>query len=82
MAPVNGQPFLYFLLRYLESQSCSRVILSLGYRHEVVTAWIAEQDFSFEITWVVENEPLGTGGGILLALDRLLSRRRRYSPNL
>ena len=71
MAPVNGRPFLYYLFRYLETQSCSRVILSLGYRHEVVKEWIAEQDFSFEINWVVETEPLGTGGGILLAMEKL-----------
>jgi len=68
MAPVNGQPFLHYLLKYLEAQGCTKVILSLGYRHEVVIDWLKEQSFPFAIDWVIEQEPLGTGGGIKLAL--------------
>lgn len=68
MAPINGQPFLYYLLQYLETQGCTKLILSLGYRHEVVTDWIRQQSCSFKVDWVIEQEPLGTGGGIRLAL--------------
>ena len=35
MAPVNGRPFLHYLFSYLAAQGCTRVILSLGYKHEV-----------------------------------------------
>lgn len=68
MAPVNEQPFLHYIFKYLERQKCSRVILSLGYKHEYVTDWIAQYNFPFEINTVVENAPLGTGGGIQLAM--------------
>lgn len=68
MAPVNGRPFLYYLLRYLETQGCTKLILSLGYRHEAVTDWLKGQSLPFKIDWVIEQEPLGTGGGIRLAL--------------
>lgn len=68
MAPVNGKPFLAYLFRYLEQQGCTRVILSLGYKHDAVTAWLSENTFPFSIDFVVEQEPLGTGGGIQLAL--------------
>lgn len=72
MAPVNGRPFLYYLLQYLEKQGCTRLILSLGYRHEAVTAWLEGQELPFAIDWVIEQEPLGTGGGIRLALQAAL----------
>src|ERR1700732_4854978 len=69
MAPVNGRPFLAYLFEYLEEQKCTRVILSLGYKHKAVTEWVEEQDVLFEIDCVIEQEPLGTGGGILAAME-------------
>lgn len=68
MAPVNDQPFLHYIFNYLEQQECSNIILSLGYKHEYVTQWLKTQRRSFKIKFVVEREPLGTGGGIKLAI--------------
>ena len=68
MAPVNGKPFLHYLFVYLQEQGCRRVILSLGYKFEVITDWLRQHSWPFEISYVIENEPLGTGGGILLAM--------------
>lgn len=70
MAPVNEQPFLHYLFAYLSMQKCARVVLSLGYKHEVVTAWLATQSLPFDIDYVVEAQPLGTGGGMALALSK------------
>jgi D-glycero-alpha-D-manno-heptose 1-phosphate guanylyltransferase len=69
MAPVNGQPFLGYLFDYLTQQKCTRVILSLGYKHKMITDWLEEQDMYFEVDCVIEQEPLGTGGGILAAME-------------
>ena len=68
MAPVNNRPFLDYLFDYLEQQKCTRVILSLGYKHKVITEWLEERDLFFEVDCVIEDEPLGTGGGILAAM--------------
>lgn len=70
MAPVNGMPFLHYIISYLQEQRCSRLILSLGYKHEVVLNWLATQSPSFEVDYVIEEVPLGTGGGIQLALSK------------
>lgn len=70
MAVVAGQPFLFHLFQYLESQNCHRVILSLGYKHEMVENWLIATDWEFEINIVIETEPLGTGGGISLAMKQ------------
>jgi D-glycero-alpha-D-manno-heptose 1-phosphate guanylyltransferase len=69
MAPVAGQPFLAYLFRYLEQQGCSRVVLSLGYQHQAVLDFLEKTRWPFEIVWVIEDTPLGTGGGIRLALQ-------------
>lgn len=73
MAPVNGKPFLEYIFEYLAQQKCVRVILSLGYKHEVVTDWLATQDLPFVVDTVIEHEPLGTGGGILLAMKQAIA---------
>lgn len=70
MALVNGRPFLHYVFDYLEQHGCTRAILSLGYKHEVVLSWLETQHRSFSIDHVIEHEPLGTGGGISLALTK------------
>lgn len=73
MAPVAGKPFLWYLLKYLTRYDVSRVVLSVGYLREVIFKWIDENkaEFPFEFDYAVEEEPLGTGGGIKLALDKV-----------
>ena len=68
MAPVNNAPFLSYLFTYLDKY-CTRVMLSLGYRSKPVIEWLDGQDVGFEVDYVIEQEPLGTGGGILAAIE-------------
>jgi D-glycero-alpha-D-manno-heptose 1-phosphate guanylyltransferase len=68
MAPISSQPFLYFILKYLERQGITHVILSLGYKHEVVENYICENEWNFSFSFSVEDKPLGTGGAIKQAL--------------
>ena len=70
MAPVNGKPFLHYMFNYLEEQDCTKVILSLGYKHEHVLEWLTTQKRSFSIDYVIEQKPLGTGGGVVLAMQK------------
>lgn len=68
MAPVAGRPFLAWLLDDLREAGFDHIILSLGYKHEAVEAWVATRPDRDSISCVVEEEPLGTGGGVRLAL--------------
>ena len=69
MAPVAGRPFLYYILQYLQKHGVDRVVLSLGYKYEVVTDWVGRQrDFHGEVAFSIEDSPLGTGGAIRKAL--------------
>lgn len=77
MAPVAGKPFLWYLLKYLTRFDVTRVVLSVGYLREVIFKWIDEvkDEFPFEFDYAIEEEPLGTGGGIKLALDKVNDER-------
>src|SRR5437762_501368 len=67
MAPVAGRPFLFYLINYLRSQGIEKFIFSIGYKHEVIEEWLAIQFATLSYETVVETEPLGTGGAIVLA---------------
>jgi len=73
MAPVGDRPFLSILLNKLARQDdIDRVILSVGYLKESVIEWVVKNrsKYPFEINFAVEDNPLGTGGGIRLALEK------------
>ena len=75
MAPVDGRPFLECLLDYWIAQGVTRFILSTGYRHEALSVHFGAAFHGAAICQVVEDRPLGTGGGLLLASGALTQTR-------
>ncbi len=71
MAPVANQPFLKYIFDYLKQQGIERVILSVGYKYELIEDFFGNNYEGLELVYSTENEPLGTGGGIRLAVDKL-----------
>ena len=68
MVDINGEPFLYKLLRRLESAGCSRIVLSLGYQSEyIIERVLQDKVVQCDVVFSVESRPLGTGGGLKLA---------------
>lgn len=67
MAPVNGRPFLDYLLHYWQGQGISDFILSVGYLSEVITDYFGTSHAGASIRYVQEPSPLGTGGALALA---------------
>lgn len=70
MAPVAGKPFLHYLLNTLEKAGFTHIILSLGYKHEMIEEWIQTVSTSMRISFVIEDHPLFTGGAVKLALSK------------
>ncbi len=69
MAPVAGKPFLHYIITKLINEKVSRIILAVGYKHELIEAFISFSNYNAEIIFSIESEPLGTGGGVKLALE-------------
>jgi len=77
MAPVAGKPFIHYLLEYLRPYRINNVVLSLGYLSGKVMEWADEckASYPFNIEYCIENEPLGTGGAIALAIRQCQDRQ-------
>ena len=70
MAPINGKPFLDYLVQYLQRQGITHFIFSVGYLHEIIEAHLRENYPLLSYQLSIENEPLGTGGGIRWACEK------------
>lgn len=71
MAEVAAKPFIEYIFDYLAKYQFDHVILSLGFRSEVVIDWLEEKQRPFDISFVVEQEPLETGGAVKLAFTKV-----------
>lgn len=73
LAPVAGKPFLHWLLSSLESNSFTRVVLSVGYLGSMIEEEFGLQFKKMELAYNYEEEPLGTGGAIVACLPKIKS---------
>ncbi len=71
MAPLAGRPFLEYQMDYWIRQGVRRFVLSVGYKHELIERHFGTAYRGAEIAYAVEATPLGTGGGLLLAISTI-----------
>jgi len=64
MAPVNGIPFIAYVIDHLQRQGIERFIFSLGYKSEQVIDFVDVQYKKLDKVFIIEPEQLGTGGAI------------------
>lgn len=86
LAPVDGKPFISYIIENWVSQGVSDFIFLLHYEAEKIKLILnnlsARKDFS-NITFktLVENKPLGTGGAILNAIEYFNIRQSFLAAN-
>lgn len=71
LAPVAGRPFLALVLDALATQGMRRVVLATGYRGEQIETALGAVWRGMSLDYSRETEPLGTGGAIALAMQRI-----------
>jgi D-glycero-alpha-D-manno-heptose 1-phosphate guanylyltransferase len=74
MAPVAGKSFLHYVIQFLQNSGVEHFVMSVGYLHEMIEEYLSKNYAHLYYTISLENEPLGTGGAIKLALDKCLDK--------
>jgi len=69
MAEIGEKPFLEYLFEYLLSQGIRKIILSIGYKGEVIMNYFGKKFLELDLIYSVEEAPLGTGGAIKKSLS-------------
>lgn len=65
MAPINAKPFLFYLLSYLKKHNFTDIIFSVHYLKEQIEQYFGNNFLGLNISYAIEEEPLGTGGAII-----------------
>ena len=74
MMVVNGEPFVYILMRNLAASGCSKIYLSTHYQAAAIEKQIiADDPVDCDLVFVPEEEPMGTGGALKLVAKRMAS---------
>jgi mannose-1-phosphate guanylyltransferase len=72
MLPTAGVPFLTHLIARIRDAGIDHIVLGTSYRAAVFESYFGDgAKCGVELEYVVETEPLGTGGGIRNVADRL-----------
>ncbi len=65
LLPVKGKPIIQHTLEYLRKYNLKKVILSIGYQAEQIQQHFKDgSQLGIDLTYSIEEEPLGTGGAI------------------
>ncbi|HEY8094483.1 MAG TPA: nucleotidyltransferase family protein [Methylobacter sp.] len=71
MAPIHGRPFLEHQMNYWLAQGVKSFIISVGYLHDTIINHFGDSYKNIPVSYAIEESPLGTGGGFLLAAQKL-----------
>lgn len=79
MVEVAGKPILEHQIRWLASNGIEEVVISCGYRADVIEKHLGEgADYGVHAVYAMEDVPLGRGGGLKFAAHHLPSRSERW----
>ena len=72
MAHINGKPFLQHQLEYIERFGLKDILILTGYMGEQIMEYLEDgSKFDLNIQYSRENNPLGTGGALQNARNKL-----------
>jgi len=76
MAPINTRPFLEHQMGYWITQGINHFVLSVGYRYKIIIDYFGAQFEGASLDYVIEETPLGTGGGLILASKKVSQQEK------
>ncbi len=75
VVPLAGRPFIVHMLTWLRGHGVDEVILACGFLPDALRAVLGDgESLDLRLHYVVEPEPLGTGGALKYAESRLADR--------
>src|SRR3989338_5569499 len=72
LLPIRGKPIIEHVIRNLKKHGITNIIISIGYKAEQVQEYFGDgSSLGISISYILETEPLGTGGAVRLASQNL-----------
>lgn len=71
LIPVGDKPILERIIDQFRKFGCRDFFLILNYKRNMIKAYFNETEHEYQIHYLDEEEPLGTGGGLSLLKDKI-----------
>jgi mannose-1-phosphate guanylyltransferase len=72
MVPLRNRPYVQYMVDTMRTAGLDGAVFSMGYLPQPIQHYFAEKDLNgFSLDYVVEDQPLGTAGGIKNAEEHL-----------
>lgn len=71
LIPIGDKTILERIMKQFDRFGCEQFYLLLYYKKNMIKAYFNELDHKYQIQYIDENEPLGTGGGLSLLKDKI-----------
>jgi D-glycero-alpha-D-manno-heptose 1-phosphate guanylyltransferase len=67
MAPVNGRPFIDYVIKHLQKQGITHFVFALGVKAQAVQSYLMQMGLP-NMQFSIEEQPFGTGGAVKKAI--------------
>lgn len=71
LVPVGEKPVTEHIMDRFAAFGCKRFLVSVGYQANLIRAYFADAELPYDIEFVAEDKPLGTGGALALMREQL-----------
>jgi|TARA_B100002003_G_C14147385_1_gene551797 mannose-1-phosphate guanylyltransferase len=72
LLPIKGKPIIEHAINNFKKHNIKDIILSIGYKADKIKEYFGDgKEFGVKIKYSIEDEPLGTGGAIKKASEKI-----------
>lgn len=72
MVELNGKPLLLYAIENLKRNGVNEVFISVGFLYQTIIDYFGDgKKFGIKINYIVENEPLGSGGALFYLKNKI-----------
>lgn len=71
LIPIGDTPIMERIIDKFHNYGCSNFIVSVNYKKNMIKSYFSEEERAYQLRFVEEDKPLGTGGSLSLMRDYL-----------
>ncbi len=71
LMPIGDKPIIEVIIDKFFAYGCSDFYLSLNYKSNLIKAYFSDFEHQYKITYLLENKPLGTAGGLYFLKNKI-----------
>lgn len=74
LIPINGKSMLEVIMSEYERFGINDFCISVNYKANLIKAYLTDENLDYKLSYIQEDEPLGTAGSLHLLGDRVLDK--------